>query len=163
ICDRYFTGILGPTFPNRFYMHSGQTDRLFNASFVSTLPTIWDRAAAKGVSARYYAGGGAFTGLWGTKFNSITFPFSQFAAAVAADNLASIAYIDPNFVGEGAGTSNDDHPLADVRNGQVLMNSVYQALAAGPRWASTLFVINYDEWGGFADHVVPPLAPVADV
>ena len=28
ICDNYHCSILGPTWPNRFYMHSGQTDRL---------------------------------------------------------------------------------------------------------------------------------------
>ncbi len=63
-------------------------------------------------------------------------------------------------LGEGAGTSNDDHPMADIRKGQVLMNTVYDALRTGPKWERTLFIINYDEWGGFYDHVVPPLAPV---
>ncbi len=55
----------------------------------------------------------------------------------------------------------DDHPLSDIRNGQALMNQVYQALAASPNWARTLLVINYDEWGGFADHVPPYMAPVS--
>src|SRR5262249_42624041 len=30
----------------------------------------------------------------------------------------------------------------------------------GPGWPHTLFVINYDEWGGFFEHVPPPAGPV---
>jgi phospholipase C len=58
------------------------------------------------------------------------------------------------------GASNDDHPFADIRNGQVFMNEVYTAITTGPAWANTVFVINYDEWGGFFDHVPPPVAPI---
>jgi phospholipase C len=161
ICDAYHCGILGPTYPNRLYMHSGQTDRISNTAVISTLPTIWDRAAAAGVSASYYYSDAAYTALWGKKYTSISKPFSQFQADAAAGNLPSISYIDPRFDGEGAGTSTDDHPLADIRNGQVLMNEVYTTLSSAPTWAKTLLVINYDEWGGFADHVAPIMMPVS--
>ena len=30
-CDHYFSGILGPTFPNRLFLYAAQTDRLDNA------------------------------------------------------------------------------------------------------------------------------------
>jgi phospholipase C len=168
ICDKYHCSILGPTWPNRFYMHSGQTDRLTTGgptidtnSLLSILPTIWDLAAAANVSARYYFSDSAFTALWGDKYNAISFPITQFQADAAAGVLPSISYIDPRFVGEAQGTSNDDHPLADIRNGQVMMNTVYEALTTSPNWARTLLIINYDEWGGFADHVAPPTAPVS--
>jgi hypothetical protein len=49
--DRSFCSILGPTFPNRFFLHSAQTDRLSNTFVLSTMPTIWDRLAAADVSA----------------------------------------------------------------------------------------------------------------
>jgi phospholipase C len=168
ICDRYFCSILGPTWPNRFYMHSGQTDRLTTGgptpdtnSLISILPTIWDVAAAHGVSAKYYYHDLAYTALWGSKYSTISQPFSQFQADAAAGNLPSISYVDPAFNSESLGTSNDDHPLADIRNGQVLMNTVYQILSGSPNWPNTLLIINYDEWGGFADHVDPPMAPVS--
>ncbi|MEI9982594.1 MAG: alkaline phosphatase family protein [Aliidongia sp.] len=168
ICDNYFCSILGPTWPNRLYMHTGQTDRLTTGgntndtdSFVSILPTIWDAAAYGGVSARYYYSDAAYTALWGGSYTDISFPFDQFVADAAAGNLPSISYVDPLSVGEAQGTSADDHPLADIRNGQVFMNRVYQALSTSPNWAKTLLVINYDEWGGFADHVAPPMAPVS--
>src|SRR6266550_2629736 len=40
--DQYFCATLGPTFPNRIYHHSGQTDRIENSTAISHLPTIWD-------------------------------------------------------------------------------------------------------------------------
>ncbi len=169
ICDTYHCSMLGPTWPNRFYMHAGQTDRLTTGgntidtnSLLSILsPTIWDLAAAAGINARYYFSDSAFTALWGGKYANISFPLATFQADAAAGKLPAISFVDPRFSGECAGTSNDDHPLADIRNGQVLMNVVYQALVNSPNWARTLFIINYDEWGGFADHVAPPLAPVS--
>ena len=36
ICDSYFSGILAPTTPNRFYMHAGQTDRVSNTTVGSS-------------------------------------------------------------------------------------------------------------------------------
>ena len=40
------------------------------------------------------------------------------------------------------------------------MNQIYNALTTSPNWSSTVLVINYDEWGGFFDHVAPPVASV---
>ncbi len=37
-----------------------------------------------------------------------------------------------------------------------MIKKVYEALRAGPKWEETLFIITYDEHGGFYDHVVPP-------
>lgn len=36
------------------------------------------------------------------------------------------------------------------------MKNVYEALRNGPKWNETLFIITYDEHGGFYDHVHPP-------
>ena len=47
-CDRYFCSILGPTYPNRFFQHAAQTDRLDDSLTVSTLPTIWDQLNQSG-------------------------------------------------------------------------------------------------------------------
>src|SRR5882724_2983894 len=52
--DRSFCSILGPTFPNRFFLHSAQTDRLENTLVSTNAPTIWDKLLAAGVSAQYY-------------------------------------------------------------------------------------------------------------
>ena len=36
------------------------------------------------------------------------------------------------------------------------MRNAYEALRNGPLWNETLFIITYDEHGGFYDHVSPP-------
>src|SRR5215469_6548112 len=40
LCN-YYPSIMSSTFPNRVFQHAGQTDRLDNSLFLSTLPTIW--------------------------------------------------------------------------------------------------------------------------
>ena len=35
-------------------------------------------------------------------------------------------------------------------------------MANGPGWANTVFIVNFDEWGGFFEHVAPPRATAAN-
>ncbi|KAL6964877.1 Non-specific phospholipase C4, partial [Sarracenia purpurea var. burkii] len=55
---------------------------------------------------------------------------------------------------------NDDHPSHDVYEGQKFVKEVYEALRSSPQWNEMLFVIIYDEHGGFYDHVPTPVAGV---
>jgi len=162
VCDRYFSPIMAATFPNRFYMHSAQTDRLDNSFGLSTLPTIWDRLAEAGLDGRYYFSDVPFLALWGAKYLSIARPFAGFLADCAAGTLPHVSFVEPRFLEESTGTSSDDHPHADVRNGQAFLNRVYDAVVSSPAFARTVLVINYDEWGGFFDHVPPPMGPIED-
>lgn len=164
VCDRYFSGILAETYPNRFYVHSGQTDRLHNSEgpSPSVLPTVWDALAKKNLTGYYFYNDIPFTALWGSKYLNISLPFTTFQAMAAAGSLPSVSYIDPTFLGEGNGVSHDDHPLADVRNGQYFLSQVYDAVRNSPNWSKTLLIVTYDEWGGFADHVVPPFGVISD-
>ena len=160
--DHSFCSILGPTFPNRFFLHSAQTDRLSNTFVLSSLPTIWDRLLAAGVTARYYYSNAPFLGLWGAKYflNGITTPvpnIASFFAQAASGTLPAVSFIDPAFTGFTFPT-NDDHPPADIRAGDAFLADLFQALTTGPKWSSTVFIITYDEWGGFFDHVAPPRA-----
>ncbi|TJY62889.1 alkaline phosphatase family protein [Sinimarinibacterium sp. CAU 1509] len=164
ICDRYFHGVLASTYPNRFYMHAGQTDRLNNTMDISSLPTIWDRLSDAGLSGRYYYNDLPFAALWGSKYLTRSLPYATFLAEAALGTLPNVSFVDPRFIGEAPnGITNDDHPQADVRNGQAFLNAVYDAVRNGPLWQRTLMVVVYDEWGGFFDHVVPPVAPVTEI
>lgn len=162
VCDRYFSAIMAETYPNRFYQHAAQTDRIHNSTVISTLPTIWDRLAGAGLSGRYYFYDTPFTALWGDKYLPISRPFADFLADCAAGTLPQVSYVDPKFLDEGTGTSADDHPHADIRAGQSFLDQVYRAITSSPAWGRTLLVINYDEWGGFFDHVAPQVAPDAN-
>jgi phospholipase C len=112
--DHFFSSHLGSTYPNRIFMHAAQTDRLENTLDVSTLPTIWDRLAEKGVSARHYFSDVSFLWLWGGKYVPISRSYEEFLADAAAGTLPSVSFVDPRFEGEEQGTSGDDHPHADI-------------------------------------------------
>jgi len=92
------------------------------------MPTIWDRLAARGVSAKYYFSDLPFLALWGPKYASITRPVAEFFAAAQSGTLPAVSFIDPVFGGEDEGTSSDDHPHGDIRVGESFLNNIYRAL-----------------------------------
>jgi phospholipase C len=158
--DGFFSSIMAGTFPNRIYQHCAQTDRLENSLMLSSLPTIWDRLEAHSLAGRYYFSDVPFTALWGTKYLPITRHITDFFGDCEAGTLPEVAFVEPRFLGEALGLTNDDHPHADIRNGQDFLNTIYEAVTASPNWPNTVLIINYDEWGGFFDHVPPQFAPI---
>lgn len=159
-CDRYHAATLAETYPNRIYQHAAQTDRLINTLDISVLPTIWDRLGDGGVSRKYYFSDVPLLALWGTKYVPISSFIEQFYSDCSAGTLPAVSFVEPEFNGEAAGQSADDHPHADIRNGEVFLNNVYNAVTSSPNWANTVMVITFDEWGGFFDHVAPTAAPI---
>jgi len=159
VCDRYFAAFMGPTFPNRLYMHAAVTDRISNTSTLSSLPTIWDRLAERGLSRRLYFNNLPTLGLWGAKYAAIERPFAQFLLDCRRNRLPNVAFIDPLFTTSDEGTAADDHPHADIRAGESFLAGVYRAVTTSRAWPRTVLIINFDEWGGFFDHVPPPVAP----
>jgi phospholipase C len=138
VCDNYFAAILAETYPSRLYQHAAQTDRIHNSTTQSALPTVWDRLAAAGLAGKYYFNDLPFLALWGTKYLGISRPFSEFLADSATGNLPQVSFIAPRFEDETSGTSNDDHPHADIRNGEAFLNEIYRAVTSGPNWPRTL-------------------------
>jgi phospholipase C len=162
--DHYFSSILAETFPNRFFQHAAQTPVLHNGEVVTaqTVPTIWDSLAAAGVSGKYYFTDVPFIAVWGDKYLPIAHTYPEFLLDAAAGTLPAVSFLDPRFNDEELGTSGDDHPHADLRVGDAFMSEVFHAVASGPKWANTVFVITYDEHGGFFDHVAPPSSVAAN-
>ena len=68
-----------------------------------------------------------------------------------------MSFVDPGFM---SGYRTDDHPLGDHRIAQAFVGTVFSAFHESPHWRRGAMVVNYDEWGGFFDHVPPPV--VAD-
>jgi len=50
------------------------------------------------------------------------------------------------------------HPPADVHLGDQLIAQVYDVLRGGPQWSRCLYVVTFDEHGGYFDHADPPPA-----
>ena len=81
---------------------------------------------------------------------------TQFRQDVANNKLPQVSWIvAPEAYSEHPG------PSSPVQ-GAWYVQEVLNALTANPEvWSKTVLIINYDEWGGFADHVAPPMAPVS--
>jgi phospholipase C len=154
--DHWHAAILGPTFPNRMFIWAAQTDRLTDSVGLTSLRTIFDALGKANVSHRYYFNNLPFLALWGFKYIFSTALFSNFLADAASGNLPSVSFVDPIYTVLDDGTGNDDHPHADIRNGDAFLSQVYRALATGPQWAKTVLLVMFDEWGGFFEHVAPP-------
>ena len=161
--DRFFCSLLASTWPNRYYKWSGQSGGIINnnppvGTAGNQWETIFDRALANGLSARYYASDLPFAAVWGQRGTRWTNPVERFYSECAAGTLPNISFVDPPFRdgGGGDGVSADEHPLGDVRLGQAFMSDVVNAFVRSPNYRRGALFIIYDEWGGFFDHVRPP-------
>ena len=165
--DRYFSSLLAPTWPNRLYQLSATTD-LYETGVYPTgdapgpskLPlAIFDRTAAAGLTARYYSPGAPMTAVYASRrYDPITVPYTKFLADAKAGTLPNVAFVDPLMVPEDElhGSSTDMHPYGSVKAGDAFLGEVHEAIRTSPQWDRTVMVINWDENGGFFDHVVPP-------
>ncbi|HET6965989.1 MAG TPA: alkaline phosphatase family protein [Acidimicrobiales bacterium] len=77
----------------------------------------------------------------------------DFPADVATGQLPQVSWIVTDF-------TQCEHPAAPPSYGGVAVAYVLDLLTSNPElWAKTAFIVNYDENGGFFDHVPPPVAP----
>lgn len=146
-------------------------------------PTIYNLLEKAGVNWRIYYGSALFLcnallieeQLWEfLPFNSHFFPMKQFLEdATKKGGLPAYTFIEPNMLSSSEyGPENDMHPAyamtdtgdpTDVRYGELLVSTVYEALRKSPDWNTTLLVITFDEHGGTYDHVPPaPACPSPD-
>lgn len=151
-CDRWFASVLGPTWPNRYYLHGATSNGVKSNLPAFGFRSVFSQMSGAGVThANYFSdiawAAGAYQKLSGN------IAVEQFFDHAAAGTLPNFALIDPGFFGAGA---NDDHPDRDVRLGQAFLSTVYGALRASPQWNRCMLAITYDEHGGFFDHVPPP-------
>jgi phospholipase C len=96
IFDRYFSATMAGTFPNKIHQWAARSDRRDNSFGLCTLPTIFDLLLAAGRTATYYFSDVPFTAFWGTKYLTITRPFTQFLADATSGNLPDVAFVDPH-------------------------------------------------------------------
>jgi len=167
VFDNYHCSMLGPTWPNRFYQLSATTDVVVTGYYPkpgeprpSNLDlAIFDRTNGAGLTSAYYSPGEPMTGLYASKkYDSLTHPYEQFLSDAAAGTLPNVSFVDPNYTAEAEfnGSSNDDHPYGSVQAGEAFLAQVHDAITKSPQWDRTVMVVNFDEHGGFYDHVAPP-------
>ncbi len=80
---------------------------------------------------------------------------AEFARDVRQGTLPAVSWIVPSYI-------MSEHPEATPAYGESLTARLLEALVANPEvWASTVFIVNYDENGGFFDHAAAPLPAIA--
>jgi phospholipase C len=169
VCDRWFCSVPGSTWPNRIASLAGEAKEESNRtvplysyrSFVRSLPgqVSWrwyssDPGSLRLVDDDYRVG-------WEDNFAHVEKPTAIQPRTLYGDirngELPNVAWIDPNFVDLGGLTgADDDHPPTDVMAAQSFVLKIYSMLRSKRSlWRKTMFVIVYDEHGGFYDHRDP--------
>jgi phospholipase C len=160
VCDQWHASLLGPTYPNREYLLSGQSggnkSNVFPTGDGFPWDTIVDRLAGAGVSVADYASDLPPIALWGSRMAPHLRSIADYYEDAEAGRLPQVTLVDPAFLGEAR---SDDHPLGDPRAAQHFVRDVFAAFARSPQWHRGLFIVTYDEWGGFFDHHEPPHLP----
>lgn len=160
VCSRWHCSAPTETWPNRFFAHSGHSfGSVENDVELHEGETIFERLSAADVSWRVYHGDipqvAAYRRLWDPFRDHFDFLFEFFDDAEDG-SLPAYSFIEPrHFTRWGE----SQHPTQRVWRGERLIKRVYEALARNPDvWRSVLFLVTYDEHGGFFDREAPPQA-----
>ncbi len=181
VCDRWFSSIPGPTWPNRFFIHAASSGGLDDSpsgfqSVTSVLlngyrfenGTIYDRLEDACFDWNVFMGDEfpqvfAISGMTDRRLEGHFEGFDEFADTVNDPDFSTpYVFIEPNYgnvlptTPEDFTCGNSQHPLDDVTRGERLIKKVYETIRNSPHWNESLLLVTYDEQGGFFDHVGPP-------
>jgi len=124
--------------------------------------TLADEATRHHVSWAYYAAPYLAPGYIWAAFDAIKHiryskywaqadvPFTQFPADVQNGTLPQLTWLamDP---------AHSDHPPASICQGQNWAAESINAIMQSKFWKSTAIILTWDDFGGFYDHVAPPI------
>jgi hypothetical protein len=142
--------------PNHLLLVGGQSPTLRNPPR-NQPPPLWDMPSVLGLAAdhgrtwRGYTGRSQYPLSFYTQLNGSPnlVSVAQFAADARAGQLPDVAYIWHD-------SPLDEHPPADVTLGQNAIWQAVDAVARGGGWQDTVFMLTWDDWGGYDDHVATP-------
>jgi phospholipase C len=181
VCDRWFSSMPGPTWPNRFFAHAASSGGLDDSpSKLSSLAgvtiegfefdngTIFDQLDAAALNWAIYEGdllpvSLAISGMNLAALEGRFVSYEHFREEVSRPDFSrAYSFIEPNYghylIGGHFKCGNSQHPLDDITRGERLIKDVYEAIRSSPHWERSLLIVTYDEHGGFYDHVPPPPA-----
>jgi len=177
VCDRWFSSLPGPTWPNRFFLHAATANGLLDtpetagqlaSNFFRSpyrMRSIFENLMDAGHTWKVYFDDYAQTFALRNlhRYADRFVRFEEFARDVTRGALPEYSFIEPRGFSAPGWPSNDQHPPHSVLEGEKLIANIYDTLRGEDAvWRQCLFVLLYDEHGGFYDHVKPPAAVVPD-
>ncbi len=152
---RHFTEVRGPSDPNHYMLMAAQSPTVGNLPPGAPPPdfeTLADRFAAAGLTWRNYAGRpnaglAMIAHLRGAAGQS---SWEAFATDAAQGSLPHLSWLTPPF-------AQSEHPPTPVPWGEVWTARQLAALMASPDWGRSVAFVVWDDWGGFADELTPPV------
>lgn len=76
---------------------------------------------------------------------------ANFYDAARSGTLPAVSWIAPT-------DKVSEHAPAKISTGQAYVTGLINSIMSGPDWNSTAIFLTWDDWGGFYDHVQPPVA-----
>jgi phospholipase C len=169
ICDRWFCSLPAGTQPNRLMAMSGKSLIDVNQTLLPDQDLVYDWLNQHDISWRVYHQEIPFFTLMAKWLPSILFSdkfrcFEDMESDLRntpPDQLPQVIFVEPTYEDSPhTGTSTDDHAPAGISDGQEFLMQVYKAVTASPAfWKNVLMIVDYDEHGGFFDHVPPSIIP----
>jgi phospholipase C len=175
--DRYFSSARANSVPNRLYWVAGTTGTTTNhipAQGFNEITTIFDRLQERGISWKFYVANYDPT-LNYRSLKNLTYlppqvqwvPLLSFDRFIDDPKLSShIVDLKQYYVDVQNGTlpavsyivllGASEHPGSSIQLGEKAVRSMIQALMQSNSWSSSAFLLSYDDFGGWYDHVAPP-------
>ena len=178
ICDKWFSSIPGPTWPNRYFVHAASSGGLDHSPsteeialwFVDGIPlqkgTIFDKLNHASKKWHIYRGDEfpqSFS-LKGVHYLRDTTPLRKFQKEVTSTSHPykyDYTFIEPSYgdvINNTYLRGTSQHPLDNVVCGEWLIKYVYESIRQSPIWNDSLLIVTWDEHGGFYDHQQPGAA-----
>ena len=167
VCDRWFSSIPGPTFPNRAFAHGstsiGRVD--MGIDWLAMSKTIYELLQENSVDSRIYYHDSTMAMTFKGLMNQSRYfgLFDDFLSDCKKNRLPAYSFIEPRYangrdpVDNTFFSASDQHPDHNVEQGEILIRDTFNAIWNNqPLRESTLLVVVYDEHGGLYDHVAPP-------
>jgi phospholipase C len=70
--------------------------------------------------------------------------------ALKTNSLPAVSWVVP-------GAQDSEHPPSKITSGQSYVTGLINSIMRSSAWSSTAIFLSWDDWGGFYDHVVPPV------
>jgi Phosphoesterase family len=139
--------------PNHLLIVGGQSPTLKNPSGapVWDMPSLPALAEANGVAWRAYAASNDYPVAFYTQLKGSpnVVSSSRFIADAQKGGLPALVLLWHN-------SPYDEHPPANVTEGMDLIWQSVDAVVQGGGWEQSVFMLTWDDWGGYDDHVKTP-------